>query len=388
MEAKIDPNRLADVFRQLVAVDSVSREEAAVADWIRRVLSGELGLEVLEDQSQEQTGSNSGNIIVRIPGEESVEPLFFNAHMDTVEPGRGVQASFEEGVFYSDGTTILGADDKAAVAVLIEVARVLKESDIPHGPIEFLFTVCEEIGLLGAKAVNPALLRARVGYALDSNDPDVLINRAPSAIRFRLKVVGKAAHAGLHPEEGINAITLAARALAAVPQGRIDEDTTANIGLIRGGQATNIVPETVEIDGEVRSHDLRRLREVQDEIMGCFHGVVRDFETTGDPSRTKADLPLIRAEVFDDYPVMIVTEDHALVVEAMRASERLGRNLRLARTGGGSDANVLNGKGLTTVIMGIGMQKVHTTAEFIRLNDMVATADLVLEILKGWGRRD
>jgi tripeptide aminopeptidase len=386
MKARIDRDRLADIFRQLVAVDSVSREEAAVADRIRRVLSEELGLEVVEDLSQEQTGSNSGNMIVRIPGEESVEPLFFNAHMDTVEPGRGVRASFEDGVFCSDGATILGADDKAAVAVLIEVARVLTESEVPHGPVELLFTVCEEIGLLGAKAVNPSLLRARVGYALDSNDPDVLINRAPSAIRFKLKLIGKAAHAGLHPEEGINAITLAARALVDVPQGRIDEDTTANIGLIRGGQATNIVPETVEIDGEVRSHDLRRLREVQDEIIGRFHRVVREFEIEGDPIGAQSGLPLIRAEVFDDYPVMTVPEDHPLIIEAVRASERLGRHLRLARTGGGSDANVLNGKGLTTVIMGIGMQKVHTTGEFIRLDDMVATAELVLEILSGWGR--
>jgi tripeptide aminopeptidase len=386
MTAKINRDRLADIFGQLVGIDSVSREEAAVADRIRRALSEELGLEVVEDASQEQTGSDSGNIIVRIPGEESVESLFFNAHMDTVEPGRGVRASFKDGVFSSDGTTILGADNKAAVAVLIEVARVLAESDVPHGPIEFLFTVCEEIGLLGAKAVDPSLLRARAGYALDSNDPDVLINRAPSAVRFKLKLIGKAAHAGLHPEEGINAITLAARALVEVPQGRIDEDTTANIGLIRGGQATNIVPETVEIDGEVRSHDLSRLREVQDDIIGRFHRVVREFEMDGDRTWAESVLPLIRAEVFDDYPVMIVPEEHFLIVAAMRAAERLGRNLRLARTGGGSDANVFNGKGLATVIMGIGMQKVHTTGEFIRLDDMAATAELVLEILKGWGR--
>jgi tripeptide aminopeptidase len=141
---------MADTFRQLVLIDSPSREEGAVADWIKRTLKEEIGAEVIEDQSRGQTGSESGNIIARIPGTEKIAPLFFNAHMDTVEPGRGIKIIFKDGIFQSDGTTVLGADDKAAIAILIETVRLLKEHNVPHGPIEFLFTVCEEIGLLGA----------------------------------------------------------------------------------------------------------------------------------------------------------------------------------------------------------------------------------------------
>jgi len=383
MRLIINRDRLADTFRKLVLMDSPSREEGVVADWIKRTLKEEIGAEVIEDQSRSQTGSESGNIIASIQGTEKVVPLFFNAHMDTVEPGRGIKIIFKDGIFQSDGTTVLGADDKAALAILIETARLLKEHRVSHGPIEFLFTVCEEIGLLGAKSLDPALLEARAGYALDSSDPEVLINQAPCAIRFKVRVVGKAAHAGLHPEMGINAIQVAARALAEVPLGRIDEYTTANVGLIHGGKATNIVPEEVELEGEVRSHNPEKLREVQDQVLGTFHRIALDFKPGGNPG-----LPLIKTEVIDDYPLMSVSEEHPLITTAAKAAKGLGRKLRLDMTGGGSDANILNARGFATVIMGIGMQNVHTTSEHIRLDDMVATAELVLEIIGKWGMTD
>jgi len=383
MRIRIDRDRLADSFRQLVQMDSPSREEGAVADWIKRTLKKEVGADVIEDQSRNQTGSESGNIIVRIPGTEKVTPLFFNAHLDTVEPGRGIKVIFKDGVFQSDGTTVLGGDDKAAVAILIEVARLLKEYRVSHGPIEFLFTVCEEIGLLGAKSLDPALLEAKAGYALDSSDPEILINQAPCAVRFKIRVVGRAAHAGLNPELGINAVQVAARALAEVPLGRIDELTTANVGLIRGGKATNIVPEEVELEGEVRSHNPRKLREVRDQILEIFHRVAQDFGPA-----ENAGLPLIKAEVIDDYPLMSVSEEHPLVATAEKVAKELGRKLRPGMTGGGSDANIFNAKGLATVIMGIGMQNVHTTSERISLDDMVASAEFVLEIIGKWGKAD
>lgn len=380
MRLTINRARLADTFRQLVLMDSPSKEEGVVADWIKRTLKEEIGAEVIEDQSSGKTGSESGNIIARIQGTEKVAPLFFNAHMDTVEPGRGIKIIFKDDIFRSDGTTVLGADDKSAIAVLIETARLLKEYRVSHGPIEFLFTVCEEIGLLGAKSLDPSLLEARAGYALDSSDPEVLINQAPCAIRFKVRVIGKAAHAGLHPELGINAIQFAARALAEVPLGRIDKYTTANVGLIHGGKATNIIPEEVELEGEVRSHNPKKLREIQDQILGIFHRIALDFK----PGRNSG-LPLIKTEVIDDYPLMSVSEEHPLITTASKAAKGLGRKLRLDMTGGGSDANIFNAKGLATVIMGIGMQNVHTTSEYICLNDMAATAELILKIIEKWG---
>ncbi|MGC9022560.1 MAG: M20/M25/M40 family metallo-hydrolase, partial [Dissulfurimicrobium sp.] len=229
------------------------------------------------------------------------------------------------------------------------------------------------------KAFDPALLKARAGYALDATNPDMLITMAPAAIRFHLKVVGKAVHAGIRPEDGINAIRIAAKALSTIPMGRIDDETTANIGVIRGGNATNIVPGEVEMDGEVRSHSPKRLREVEDEIIGRFHKVASEFRKDG-----LDGLPLVQAEVRDDYPAMSVPDDHQLVKAAMDAARVLGRDIKTGKTGGGSDANIFNGKGLSTVIMGIGMQNVHSTSEFIRLEDMARVCRLVIEIIKSW----
>lgn len=384
MHLRIDRDRLADTFMQLVSIDSPSREEKCVADCIGKILKEETGAEVIEDRSQSQTGSESGNIIARIPGTEKVAPLFFNAHMDTVEPGRGIKAVLKDGIFHSDGSTVLGADDKASIAILIEAARLLKEHRVSHGPVEFLFTVCEEIGLLGAKSLDPALLEAKAGYALDSDDPEVLINQAPCAVRFKVRVVGKAAHAGLNPELGINAIQVAARALGEIPIGRIDEYTTANIGLIRGGKATNIVPEEVELEGEIRSHNPQKLKEVLDQILGAFHRIALEFKPEGNHCQENPGFPLIMTEVIDDYPLMSVFEAHPLITTAVRAAKGLGRELRLNMTGGGSDANIFNSKGLATVIMGVGMQNVHSTSEYIRLDDMIGAAELVLEIIGNW----
>ena len=386
MHYPIQVERLKEAFVRLAAVESPSRREGDLAEILKDIFSRELGGQVLEDSSTALTGSQVGNLIVRIPGQEGASPLFFNAHMDTVEPCRGIHVLFDDGVFTSDGTTILGADDKAAIAILIEVTRVIRETGMPHPPLEYVFTVCEEIGLLGAKALDTGLLQARAGYALDSIDPDVLINQAPCATRFNVKIVGRAAHAGLNPEHGINSIRLAAKAISKVPMGRLDPDTTANIGLIKGGKATNIVPDEVEIEGEVRSHSEDRLGQVQDEILSIFYKVVRENRPDVPPGRASGPaLPVVQTEVMNDYPLMSVPKEHLLVATARRAARSLGRELRSEKTGGGSDANVLNGKGLATVIMGIGMRKVHTTEEFIRLDDMVSTTELVLEIIKQWG---
>jgi tripeptide aminopeptidase len=230
---------------------------------------------------------------------------------------------------------------------------------------------------IGMRSCSFCLLKARIGYALDSDDLEILINRAPCATRFKVKVIGRAAHAGVSPEQGINAIQMAAKALTDLPLRRIDEITTANVGLIHGGRATNIVPDKLEVAGEVRSHDPERLRDVQDQILEIFHRTVEGYK------KKDQGLPRVETEVIDDYPLMSVPEGHIVVTNAMKAAEAIGRRLRLGITGGGSDANILNSKGLTTLLMGVGMHNVHTTSEFIRLDDMVASAELVLQIISG-----
>ncbi len=380
---RINRDRLADTFLNLVRIDSPSRHEGRVAKWLKDWFKDFPGAVVTEDGSAIETGSDTGNLVIRLKGNQEKPPLFFNAHMDTVEPGRGIKPVFDGSVFKSDGATVLGGDDKAAIAILLEAVNCLQENKLNFGPIELVFTTCEEIGLLGAKALDTSILLSKAGFALDSTDPDAVINRAPAAIRFNIEVHGLSAHAGINPDKGINAIKIAAEAITKAPQGRIDEDTTCNIGLIKGGTATNIIPALVEVEGEVRSHEASMLRKIQDEIIGCFHQAVENYHGhTEDIPKAKA--PFINSAIRDDYPLMSVPEGHPIVTTVLQAGKGMGRNLYLKKTGGGSDANIFNQKGLTTVILGIGMQKVHTTAEFIRLSDMVASCHLVLEIIKYW----
>ncbi len=385
----INRQRLAETFMSLVRIDSPSKEEGAVAQWISRNFQAIKGCSASFDNSAESTGSQCGNLIIHVDGDIEAPPLFFNAHMDTVEPGRGIVPLFDGTVFRTDGTTVLGSDDKAAIAILFEVIRCLREQQVSHGPIDIVLTVCEEIGLLGAKSLDTSMFRARAGYALDTTDPDMLINRAPEAVRLSIEVTGRAAHAGINPEEGINAIQVAAKALASIRLGRIDHETTANIGTIHGGKATNIVPDKVCVEGEVRSHNSAMLRKVQDSITGTFITAAEEYragissdsqpEHQGTP-----EPPFVQTEVLHDYPAMSVPADHHLIVAAMKAAEEAGRKLRVETTGGGSDANILNSKGLDTLILGIGMQNVHTTSEFILMEDMVRTAELVSGIITTW----
>lgn len=373
----INKERLKGTFVELCEIESPSRNEKGVAWYLTRIFKDELGHRVIEDDSRERTGSDTGNLIVKINGTTQSPPLLFNAHMDTVGPVKGIKVIYENGYFHTDGTTILGGDDKAAIAILIEIARCIREKAIPTPPLEFLFTVCEEVGLLGAKALDPQLIEASSGYALDTTGTFNLVNMAPTAIRFKIKVMGKSAHAGIAPEQGVNAIRLASEAITKVPLGRIDHETTSNIGIIHGGKATNIVPDLVEIEGEVRSHDEKKLKTVQDRIFARFHQLRWSFTP-------KEWEPMIQIDVVDDYPLLKVHEGHPLVRTAEKAAQKLGRSLDIQKTGGGSDANILCSKGIDTVVLGIGMEEVHTTHERIALSNMVDSAEFIFEIIRQW----
>ena len=269
----INRERLAETFKRLVSIDSVSKEEGALAAELAALLS-KLGAEIIVDSAWQQTGSDTGNLIAKLAGNRDAAPFLLSAHMDTVEPGRGIKAVIKDGVFTSDGPTVLGADDKSAIAILLEVLQVLKEDRLEFGPLELVFTTCEEIGLQGAKNLEFEHIRARYGYVLDGKDTEGIITRAPAANRFKFKIYGKAAHAGAAPEKGINAIWLAARAIAGIELGRIDRETTCNIGMIEGGTGTNIVPEVVTVKGEVRSHDADKLASVTNRIIDSFKKAV------------------------------------------------------------------------------------------------------------------
>jgi len=373
----VNAERLAETFRSLAATGSVSRREAALAGDLRRKLEA-LGAEVFIDDTAPKTGSDTGNLIARLKGTCAVPALLLNAHMDTVQPGEGVSVQFVDGVFTSDGRTILGADDKSAIAVILETLFVLKERGLAHGLLEIVLTVCEETGLAGAKNLDFTQFESPFGYTLDGSDTEGVIVQAPSAKRFEISVIGKDAHAGAHPEKGINAIHLAAKAMAGLTLGRIDQETTCNIGWIEGGLATNIIPPLVTLRGEARSHDEDKLRQVTANIVNTFERVI----AAGRGGEPQNGLPKVETRVERSYSRTRIPEDHLLVDLARRAADRLGRGMRTKISGGGSDANIFFEKGIPLGILGTGMREVHSVREHVRLEDMVRAAELLLKIIQ------
>jgi len=375
----IDSEQLADVFIALCEIDSPSTKEGRIAAYLKKIFAGLGASAIIEDKSAAVTGSESGNLIVRFTnGGLDLEPIFFNCHMDTVKPGEGVRVRRQGRIFASAGDTVLGADDKSGIAILIEVMQTIKNRRLPHGPVEFIFTTCEEIGLPGAKAFDHEAVVAKMGYALDSTGTKQVIIGAPAANRISAEFRGLSAHAGLNPELGINAIQIAAKAVADMPLGRLDHESTANIGLISGGTATNIVPDQAKIEGEVRSHSEKKLAAYMEKIEKACRLAVESSPPAPVQGAGKPTLDFI---VQKEYPAMRLTNDAAVIKRVKKTAQRLTENLEYIVAGGGSDANIFNSYGLVTAILGTGMAKVHTIDENIDLNDMVCTAELVLSIL-------
>ena len=373
----IDRKRLADTFKFLVQIDSISKEEGVIANEIKKILES-LGAETFVDDAGDKIGGNSGNLIAKFKGNTLAPPLLLNAHMDTVEPGRGITAVFENGKFTSDGTTILGADDKSAIAIILETLYILKENNLQYGPLELVFTVCEEIGLQGAKHLDLSSVTATYGFALDATDTQGIVTRAPSANHFEFIIHGKDAHAGAAPEKGINAISLASQAIAKLKLGRIDEETTCNIGIIEGGIATNIVPNLVKVKGEVRSHDEEKLDKITNQIVFSFNEAIENYKNKSSDN----ELPRVDIIINKDFPRTHIPDDHPVIRMATQASENLGRTMKTKTSGGGADANIFVEKGIFTGVLGTGMRDMHTVRESVKLDDMVHTTELLLEIIR------
>lgn len=370
----INTDRLGKRFQRLVEIDSLSRCEKDVADLIEKILT-DMGATVTFDNAKEKVNGNCSNLIVKFKGTINKAPIFLSGHMDTVGPGEGIKVRFENGIFKSEGSTVLGADDKSAIAIILEVMDVILENRIDYPPVELIFTVCEEIGLLGAKHLDYAMIESEFGYILDSTNAEGIVTRAPGANNINIKIHGRAAHAGAAPENGISAIAIASKAISRLSLGRIDDVTTCNLGTISGGVATNIVPEFVEIKGEARSHDDQKLKIVTDDIVNAFQEAVKAFENG-------SGLPKADIEVKKDFSGTKIAEDHKTILLAKKAAKNIGINFESKTIGGGADANIFFEKGIVAGVLGTGMKDVHTVNESIALKDMENAARLVLEILR------
>jgi tripeptide aminopeptidase len=362
---RADPERLVDTFVRLASIDSPALHEGAIAAAVRAELEA-LGWSVENDE----TGPETGNLTARWAGRGlDAAPLFFCSHLDVVEPCRSVRPRVRDGVIESDGTTVLGADAKAGVAALLETARIVRETSCSQS-LELVFTWGEEVGHRGAKTFDRATLQAPFGFVLDALLPvGAIIVGAPGYDAFTVRIRGRAAHAGVEPERGVSAISVAARAIDGLPWGRLDEVTTANVGAIAGGSVRNAVPEHAEVVGEVRSLEAERLAVRSAAVRAGFESAAAEFG---------AQLEFDHEHVYRGYRL----DDTAPSVErARRAFAVLGETAHTATTGGGSDANEFNAAGLECCVLGIGAEACHSVRERIAVRELSRLADWVLAII-------
>ena len=367
----IDEPRLLGLFRDLLLIDSPALREAACVARVRRELEG-MGLEVHEDDAGARLGGDGNNLVAWKRGTLPNAPrIFLSAHMDTVEPTPDLRLVEEDGVIRTDGRTILGADCKAGVAPAIEALKALAETGEAHGDVCLLLSVAEEIGLKGADALDLRGLDLDYGFVLDTGPPvGSFVTRTATHDKLDVLVRGRPAHAGKDPENGVNALQVAADAIHGMRLGRVGPETTANLGIVEGGSATNVVMAELRIKAEARSTDVAALDAQVAHMRERFEAAAARWGATVEIDHVRH---YDRYEVPDDAPVVRV---------AQRASRNLGFEPTLRTTLGGSDANVYNAKGLPCVVAATGMDRIHTHEEFIRVRDLVDTARLALELVR------
>lgn len=365
----VNRNRLVDEFIEIVQIDSLSRKEGKMCNVLKSKLEN-LGYAPIEDNAGTRIGGECGNIICTIKGSKNVPAILLTAHMDTVVPGIGKKPVIDGDIIKSDGTTVLGGDDAAGIAIILEALKVLKEDNIQHGDIQIAFTIAEEVGLLGAKNMDFSKIYAKYGFVLDSDGKiGGAAVKAPSQNKIHVVVKGKAAHAGMEPENGISAFSIMADAIANMKLGRIDEETTANIGIISGGVATNVVCDRVELDCEARSRQQAKLEAQTNHMRECFEKAASKW---GGQIEFTSEI---------EYPAFNIEKDSEIVKILEIAATKCGFDFEAIVTGGGSDTNIFNSKGIKSVDISVGMTNVHSVNEQISIKDMLDAVTFLVYII-------
>lgn len=365
----INEKRLISTFMEYVQIDSETKNEKAISERIIKDLR-DMGYEPYSDEAGKKLGSNGNNVYCLIPGTNGSETMLFSAHMDTVTPGNGIVPYIDGDYIKSKDNTILGGDDKAGVTAIIEALRTIKENNLPHRPIEIVFTICEEGGVNGAKNVNFSDLKSKKGIVLDSGGgPDKIIIEAPGQTKISAEITGKPSHAGVHPEDGISAIMVAAEAVTNMRLLRIDSETTSNIGTFKAVGATNIVSPLVEIVAEARSRSVEKLKEQTNHIAKCLQDACDKYGAS-----LKYDIEYCYLSYALDPE-----DEHIRQIESV--CEKLGLEVEKLPSGGGSDANIFNHNGIKAVNMGAGMELAHTIDEQLNIKDFINASKFVLEFM-------
>ncbi|MDF2473859.1 MAG: peptidase T-like protein [Anaerocolumna sp.] len=366
----MNKKRLVDEFCKLVSIDAPSFHEGKMAEILKTYLI-DLGFEVYEDNANEHYNSECGNIYGYLKGTMEGEPLLFSAHMDTVGPAIGKKAIVkEDGRIESDGTTVLGADDLSGVVAILEALRTIRENGTEHRSIEVFFTIAEELYLKGSFVADYSRFHAKEAYVLDLTGPvGTAAYIAPTVMRVEAKIHGKAAHAGFEPEKGINSIVIAANAISKLELGWIDEETTANMGIIEGGLATNIVPEWCTAVGETRSSNHQKALAQVDKMKQIFMDAAKTYGGTCEIS------------VVDGGQAYEVDKNHNVIKRFKQVCDELKIDVNLIKTFGGSDNNNFYSHGITGIVIACGMNKVHSTGEYTTVDELVRITDIVEKLM-------
>ncbi|MCM3744520.1 M20/M25/M40 family metallo-hydrolase [Sporosarcina luteola] len=371
--SKINEERLLNSFLELAKINGPSTKERLVADYLENLLP-ELGFTFEFDDANKNFNGEVGNLIAWKDGTDaSIPPLFFSTHMDTVLPTEGLQPVIKDGVIYSDGTTILGADDRAALAAYLEAIRAIIESGAPHGPIELILTVNEQPGLVGATYMDYTKAKSKTGYIFDSSgDVGQIILKGPYSSRIWMEVKGNAAHIALNAEEGNSAFLIAAEGLLNMKLGTIDEETLANIGIMEGGELTSIIPGSITVAGEVRSFSKEKLDQ---QLQHMQETMQKAAENNGGS---------VQVRIEKKYSGFDIPKDHILTKTVEAAARNIQVQPYLTETLGGADTNVLNENGLTCLTLGLGFQNIHSFRECISIENLINTGRLTAGLIEQW----
>ena len=364
--------RLLETFSDLVSIYSPSLSERLVCDYLSSKLS-ELGFRLHEDLVGEKIGGNTGNLYGFLPGDESLEPLLFCAHMDTVEPAIGKRAIFhDDGLITSNGETILGSDALSGITAIIEAITTIKEENINHRPMELLFCVAEEIYGLGSKLFDYSMIKSKESYTLDlSGTVGSAANIAPSLLTFDIIIKGKSAHSNFKSNKNVNAIIIAAKALVQIKTGKIDENSTCNIGLIQGGRAPNIVPDLCAIKGEIRSYSNNETFIALNEVIKIFSKITKQYG---------AKIEVTHELHIEAYETPL---NHPVVKRFQNICEKLNIPCRLCSTFGGSDNNNIEQHGINGLVLAAAMNSCHSCEECTSVSELQKITKIVIELMKG-----
>ncbi|MBD8004529.1 M20/M25/M40 family metallo-hydrolase [Bacillus norwichensis] len=372
-EIQLDEEKVVNSFLEWAKVNAPSGKEKSISERLESTLT-DMGFSIQFDEAHINFDGDVGNLIAFWNGtDSSIPPLFFSTHMDTVLPTEDLKPVIKDGVIYSDGTTILGADDRAALTAYLEAIQYVQENNIPCGPIELILTVNEQQALQGSRHLDYSKVKSDFGYVFDSSgDVGQIILQGPYSSKFHIEVIGKSSHIGLNPEEGIYAFEIAADIIKSVKVGKIDEETLVNVGLIHGGELSSIIPGNVKMTGEVRCFNKKELNEQLELI---FSNALSAAEKYGGR---------VRNEIEKKYSGFQVDKDSLLAKNAFDAAEQIQVQPWLTKTLGGADTNNLNENNLTCITLGNGFRNIHTHQEHISIKNLVNTVRYTVSLIQSW----